>query len=243
MPQEKTEGVVLRSVDFSETSRIVTFLSPNRGRLACLVKGARRRNSPTGPLLDTLNRVELVCYWKDGRTVQQLGEVTLIDSYPGVKRDFAKATYAAFPLELAYKTARENEPSEALYAALVLGLEGLDGWPGDAKGHMCWQALRLLTAAGFAPELGHCIDCGRPVDETPGFAWRGGVTCRACPSDRRLSPAGYASLRAMAESGARCPDTAGSEEIFRVLWRYGIRQLETDFRSVRVIDQMIGRSE
>ena len=70
---------VLRGVDFSETSRIVTFLTPGRGRLACLAKGARRRRSPFQAMLDTLNRDEIVYYWKDGREVQQLGEAALLD--------------------------------------------------------------------------------------------------------------------------------------------------------------------
>ena len=54
--QEKTEAIVLRGVDFSESSRIVTFLSPERGRLTCIAKGARRKNSGVSAVLDTFNR-------------------------------------------------------------------------------------------------------------------------------------------------------------------------------------------
>ncbi|HNT88720.1 MAG TPA: DNA repair protein RecO, partial [Candidatus Hydrogenedentes bacterium] len=96
MPQERTEAVVLRGVDFSESSRIVTFLTPDRGRVACLAKGARRKNCPYAAALDTFNRVELVYYWKDGRNVQTLGEAALLDAYPGIKGDLEKSVYAAF---------------------------------------------------------------------------------------------------------------------------------------------------
>ena len=112
MSQEKTEGVVLRGVDFSESSRIVTFLTPDRGRLTCMAKGARRRNSRLGPVLDTLNRVELVYFWKEGRDVQPLAEATLLDGFPGVKGDIERSLHTAVPLEVAYKVAQANEPSQ-----------------------------------------------------------------------------------------------------------------------------------
>ena len=64
MSQERTEAIVLRGVDFSESSRIVTLLSPDRGRLVCMAKGVKRPKSQLAGLLDTFNRLEVVYYWK-----------------------------------------------------------------------------------------------------------------------------------------------------------------------------------
>lgn len=236
--QERTEAVVLRGVDFSETSRIVTFLSPDRGRLACMAKGARRKKSPFMGLLDTFNRLELVYYWKDGRAVQPLGEGSLLDGYPGLKGDLDRVTYGAFPLEVAYKAAHENEPSHALFEVLVRGLEGLDRWQGDARTHCCWQVFGLLSAAGFEPALDACIECGASVSASPSFSYSGGVACRNCPSDRKLTAVEYATLRALAEGVDACPPLKAGKTIFGVLRDFAARQLESDFRSVRVIEQM-----
>ena len=119
MPQEKTEAVVLRGVEFSETSRIVTFLTPRRGRVACIAKGARRKGSPMAAVLDTFNRVDMVYYRRQGRQVQTLAEAALLDGFPGLKGDLDRSLFAAIPLEIAFRVAHENEPSEALYAALA----------------------------------------------------------------------------------------------------------------------------
>ncbi len=240
VPQEKTEAVVLRGVDFSNTSRIVTFLSPLRGRLACIAKGVKRKGSRLAGVLDTFNRLELVYYRKEGRSIQTLGEVSLLDGFSGIKTDLEKATLASFPLELAYKTARENEPSEVLYATLVSGLADLSAWRGDVKTHVCWQAFWLLSSAGFQPLLDHCVRCGGPVDAAPGFAYDGGVTCQDCGGDRRLSEEAYVRLRSLASSAGTCPAGAGMGEVLEVLGLYGSRQLETDFRSLRVIRQVFG---
>ncbi len=243
MAQEKTEAIVLRGVDFSESSRIVTFLTPRRGRLACIAKGARRKNSPLGPVLDTFNRVDMVYYEKQSRQVQNLGEVSLIDSFPAMKQDLERASYATFPLELAYKVAHENEPSEALYETLVGGLTGLAAWPGDARTHVCWNALHLLCAAGFEPELEQCVVCEAPASGAVRFAPEGGVTCCGGAGTAALSADAHRALRAMRQSEGKCPtgvDRRYAGEVFGHLRRYAEYHLETGFRSVRVLDQMFG---
>ncbi|MEA3365547.1 MAG: DNA repair protein RecO, partial [Candidatus Hydrogenedentes bacterium] len=157
MSQERTEALVLRGVDFSETSRIVTFLTPDRGKMACMAAGARRAKSSLSGVLDTFNRLEVVYYWKDGRSVQKLGEVSILDTYPAIKANLEKSVYAAFPLEMAYKAAQENEPSEELYSVLVRGLKAMAGWSGEARTHAAWQAVHLLAVAGFEMAL---VPCG-----------------------------------------------------------------------------------
>jgi len=236
--QERTEAVVLRGVNFSETSRIVTLLTPGRGRLACLAKGARRRKSPLAAALDTFNRLEIVYYWKDGRDVQTLGETALLDGYGAIKADLEKATFAAFPLELALKVVRENEPSQALYAALVRGLDGLAPWPGSVRAYTCWFALQLLGAAGFEPMLDACAECGKAVEDAPRFSYQCGVVCPDCAHDRRLTAEQLHVLRAWTGSREACPPMEGEAGLYGVVHRYAARQIEADLRSVRVIDQM-----
>lgn len=236
--QEKAEAHVLRGVDYGETSRIVTFMTPDRGLLTCIAKGVRRRNSVLAPVLGTMNRVELVYYWKDGRAIQTLADASLLSGYPGIRSDLERGAFAAFPVEIASRVAHENEPSQAFYAALSQGLEQLDAWRGDARAHCCWQVARLLSAAGFAPELAHCVQCGRPIGDNPGFDLNGGVTCGACPADRRLPHAVHADLQAVFAASERCPPLAAVPELFRVLRAYASRQTEADYRSLRVLDEM-----
>lgn len=240
MSQEKTEAVVLRGVDFSESSRIVTFLTPDRGKLACMARGVKRPKNQLAALLDTFNRLELVYYWKDSRSVQQLGDTTLLNNYDGIKTDLDKVTYAAFPLEIAYKVSHENEPSMELYATLLQGLDGLAQWHGDIRLHVSWQVLQLLNVAGYEPSMECCVDCGRDVEKSPGFAYRGGVTCPACRTDRKLSNKDYEALMALATDRDKCPDINDGPDVFGLLRTYASNQLDTSFRSVRVIDQMFG---
>ncbi len=243
VPQEKTQAVVLHGVDFSESSRIITFLTPARGRIACIGKGVRRKNSGLAGVLDTCNRVELVYYWKEGRQVHPLAEATLLDGYPALRSNLERSCFAQWPMELVYRVAHDNEPSEALFEALTEGLDGLSRWTGSARLHACWQIMRLLDAAGFAPSMDVCVRCGEPVTESQfGFSLEGGVTCAACPRDRRLTRAGLDLLGALQDSSVSCPEQLGEEpaerEVFDTLAAFASYQLESDFKSVRVLKQV-----
>ncbi len=218
MAQERSEAIVIRGVDFSETSRIVTFLTPARGKLACMATGAKRPKSPLAGVLDTFNRLELVYYWKDGRSVQKLAEAALHHSFAGLKSDLSKSVFAAFPLEFAYKVAQENEPSHGLFAALADGLDRMETWTGAARTHTAWHLLRLLAAAGFEPDLSSAGAFEVPIDA--------------------------GALRALRELAARsdtCPVKDDLPEAFDALARYAVRHVDSEFRSLRVIGQMFGR--
>ena len=238
MSQEKSEAHVLRAVDFSETSRIVTFLTPERGQLACIAKGARRKNSPLASVLGTMNRVELVYYWKEGRSVQTLGEASLLEPFSRIKSDLERGAYAAFPLEIALKVAHENEPCRSFYEALSRGLYSLNAWDGNARDHCCWQAARLLATAGFTPELFECVQCGREIGDNSGFDFGAGAVCGTCTPDRRIDRDILGDLRSVFAMESSCPPLASAAITFRIIRGFAIRQTETDYRSLRVLDDM-----
>lgn len=227
---------MLRGVDFSETSRIMTFLTPDRGKVACMAAGARRAKSSLAGVLDTFNRLEMVYYWKDGRSVQKLAEVSILDTYPPIKADLEKSVYAAFPLEIAYRAAQENEPSEELYSVLVAGLKGMAGWPGMARTHAAWQAVHLLAVAGFEMTL-----APRGSREWVSFSFDHGVLSPSQAGDTRMNALEYDGLRALAAHREACPEIEDSPVLFRAVRAYATRHLEASFRSLRVIDQVFER--
>ena len=85
--QERTEAIVIKAIDFSESSCIVTLFSPDRGRLTCMAKGVKRPKSQLAGLLDSFNRIEVLYGWKESRSVQQLFDGSLLERYAGIKGD------------------------------------------------------------------------------------------------------------------------------------------------------------
>lgn len=233
MAVERTEAVVLKSVDFSETSRIVTFLCPERGRLVCMAAGARRPKSKLAGALDTFNIVELVYYWKDGRSVQKLAEATLLDGLHDVKRNLEKGQYASVPIEFAYRVAHENEPSHALYDSLRLGMTSLASWMGDVRTHCCWQMLHMLAAAGYEPST----EVETQGDKVP-FSYAVGLSGAHEKRDVYLSRESCGALALLSHDRTVCPDVKVSREVFKALCKFAEHHLETGLRSVRVVEEI-----
>lgn len=238
MAQERTEAIVLKAIDFSESSSIVTFFTPDRGRLTCMAKGVKRPKSQLAGLLDTFNRVELVYLWKESRSVQLMTDGTLLDRYAGIKENLDKSIYGAFLVEMMHRIAHENEPSHDLFDVYVDGMTRLNDWSGDVCIHVCWQIYRLLTVAGFSPTLRECCQCGKAMSKDAGFSYDGGVTCPACSADARMDRGTYQTLLAIGK-GRECPRLKGGEKVFQLLRYFTAHQLECDFRSARVIEQMV----
>jgi len=225
MSIEHTEGIVLRGVDFSESSRIVTFVTPLHGRVACMVKGVRRAKSAQAPVLDTMNRVDLTYYWRESRQVQQLKETSMLDGYTRIKSDLSRALNAALPLELAGHVVQENEPSEDMYATLRHGLDSLSAWPGDAGAHAAWQMVQLLAVAGFAPDPE-----GFEAETSAGFGQR----------PERLAQDDRSALTTLLAGAESCPDITVSGTLRGAILNYAAHQLDCTFRSARVLQQVFG---
>lgn len=237
MSQERCEAVVLRGIDFSESSRILTLLTPERGLVTVLAKGARRKNSASGVSLDTFNLVEVVLYWKDGRGVQNLGEVSLLNRFPGLKTNLERGAYGAFLLELVSKACPENAPARQTFATLCRSLEALEQTPGaEARALTAKAALALLEGFGFRMDAASCGRCGEPIVGAPGFGADAGLLCAACGGRPALKPETAEALRRLLSDGpgARAPD-----EVFTLVWRYAAHHLESSFKSVRVLEQLL----
>ena len=77
MPTEKAIALVLRVVEFSETSSIVTLLTREFGKVRGLAKGARRPKGPFESALDLLSLCRIVFLRKSSDALDLLTEAKL----------------------------------------------------------------------------------------------------------------------------------------------------------------------
>jgi DNA repair protein RecO (recombination protein O) len=68
----KTEAIVLKTMKYRDTSKIVTLFTKNYGKLSAVAKGARDRNLRFGSALDSLSHVQVVLYKKEGADLHLL---------------------------------------------------------------------------------------------------------------------------------------------------------------------------
>ena len=204
----KTEAIVLRSIRYGEADRILHLYSRDRGRLGAIAKGARRVKSRLGGRLEPLARVNLVL--RQGRG--DLCTVTAVDTvaaHPGLRErwpSLQRATQACDAVLRLLDAAEANEPA---YNLLCRELQLLDGTPAAAtRANALAFRLKLLLAAGFAPELSACASCGEREHLAAFSASAGGVVCPGCEAGS--FPLGAAAheflVQALARPLADAPD-------------------------------------
>src|SRR5262249_7140061 len=77
MSSEKSAAIVIRQVDFSESSRVVTMFTREFGKVAVLAKGAKRLKGPFEAALDLLAVCDVVFIRKSTSGLDILTEARL----------------------------------------------------------------------------------------------------------------------------------------------------------------------
>ena len=176
----KTEAIVLRSIRYGEADRILHLYSRDRGRIGAIAKGARRVKSRLGGRLEPLARVNLVL--RQGRG--DLATITAVDSvdpHPALRERWSSLERATQACDAVLKLLDSAEPNLPAYNLLCRELQLLDREPDAAtRAHALAFRLKLLLAAGFAPELAGCAACGEREHLSAFSASAGGVVCPGC---------------------------------------------------------------
>jgi DNA repair protein RecO (recombination protein O) len=203
------EALLLRSVDYGESDRIVHFLMRNRGRLTAIAKGARRSRRRFPGTLDVFNRLQVEGRLKPRASMAFLERARLIDPFLGLRRDPARYALASFLTEMLDRLSPEGitgAEAERLYDFAVESLTLLESVRPDPTLRVLLE-LRALDALGLRPELGRCVRCGRvPGAEVDAehsvsfFVPDGGIVCTACGLNLDgLVPMELGTLRALRE--------------------------------------------
>jgi DNA repair protein RecO (recombination protein O) len=176
----KTEGIVLRTLRYGEADRILHIYTPARGRVSAIAKGVRRARSRFGGRLEPFFRLELVLYEGRGDLLTVTSAET-VAGYPRLREHAEALDTAARACDAVSRLFDTSDPHPGVYNLLCNELALLDVDPARA-GHANQLAfrLKLLLAAGLAPQLAACASCGER-EHLSGFSGAaGGVVCPAC---------------------------------------------------------------
>ena len=211
MPADKTLAIVLRVIDFSESSCVVTLFTRDFGKLTGLAKGARRPKGPFESALDLLSVVRLMVIRKSSDALDLLTEARLEQRFRAASRDLSRLYAGYYVAELLIDLTQEDDPHPELFDAAISALRGLDDDASVPTTLVRFElaALRLL---GHHPSLDLCASCGEPVPEQPRVPFgliSGGVLCQRCRQGKRsvisLSQAARTTLLQELE-GAQSPE-------------------------------------
>ncbi|MFN7574695.1 MAG: DNA repair protein RecO [Planctomycetota bacterium] len=188
MAAEKTLAIVLRVIEFSETSCVVTLYTREFGKITGLAKGARRKKSPFESALDVLALVRLVFLRKTPPAMDLLTEAKLERRFRAGAADLGRLYAAYYVIELLLVLTEGGESQPELYDLAEETIRLLDDGGTNPSAILAAFELGLLQILGHQPMLTACVDCGRQVPEqATRFSFcsvSGGIVCTRCRSGK-----------------------------------------------------------
>jgi DNA repair protein RecO (recombination protein O) len=167
MSQVRSEGIILRSVDWKENSRIVTFLTDNAGRQSIIDRGGRSIKSKRGRL-HTFSRLEIVYFKSDKSGMGYLEEVSLLEPFLFEKEGtLGRLTFASAALEILNDLLADDEPQEEIYLLTLQYFRLVDSVPkGAIIPVFLGYFIKVMSFLGYRPNFSGCAVCGKSKEET-----------------------------------------------------------------------------
>lgn len=209
----KKRGLVLKSKDYKENSKIITVLT-NNGLVDLIVKGTTKINSGTKKF--TLAPIDIDYLYTKSNSIAMLTEGYINNNYNNIKLNNYKNLIAMAVIEKVITFSDNIDNKELLYEFVIKILDFLDKYAYDEVVLNLFE-IKLLYLIGISPVMTKCVKCGS-TDELMLSIDLGGVCCRTCASFNKIDL------------------TKEETEIFKYLYYIKIEKIDEDF--LKTIDNL-----
>ncbi len=176
----RVQAIVLKRSDWGEADRLLTLLTPDRGKLRAIAKGARKPSSRKSGHVELFTHTHLLL--AKGKHFDIITQADTLDAFLPLRENLERVGYAYYLAELVDKFLEEGTENRASFNLLLGALAALSE-PTTAPDLLArFFELRLLQYAGYRPQLFHCAQCGKPIQPTENYfsAEAGGVLDPEC---------------------------------------------------------------
>ncbi|MCU0453311.1 MAG: DNA repair protein RecO [Bacteroidetes bacterium] len=181
----KTSAIVLRTIRYGDTSKIVTLFTRDHGKVAVVAKGARSARARFGSALDAGAHLEVVYHARVSREVQTLTQADVLERHRRLSSSLAATTAMMQMVEVVNVLTQPGEPHQDLYELLAAGLRAADRRDDGLADVLIAFRWKTIGALGFEPSFVRCVRCAKEV--IPGEPTRlryhvgkGGPLCSEC---------------------------------------------------------------
>ncbi len=189
MPLFKTNAIVIRSLNYGESDKIVTFFTKDFGKVKGIAKGARRSRKRFQNALGLFSHLRLIFFDKEEMGLVRAEGCDILHSFPKIREDLKKILYGNYYLELVNEMAGEREGNPEAFELLLSSLSNLEELDLQEEQLRIFE-IRMLSLFGYRPNMRKCNLCKREWEglKEPPFVFfsleRGALLCEACSKMR-----------------------------------------------------------
>ena len=253
----QTEAIIIKKTKLGEADRILTFYTPDMGKVQGVAKGVRKPKSKLSGHLELLTHSMVLLTRGRGSLDTITGSQTIDGFYP-LKSDLDLGACALYATELVNQFGvdrQENRPLFNLLLDLMRELCSIGPASNDTGVNrsdsdilLRYFEVHLLQQVGYRPQLRECVACRQALPPAPTHYFSlsaGGVVCLACKAKLSFTYAVSSSALQVfqalqdadwSSAGRVNPDPHTRRELEMLLRNYLRFILERDIRSVAWLD-------
>ena len=185
-----SRSIIMRTKEFGETDLLVTFFTPDKGRLKGIAKGARKSRKRFANCLDVFCLVDLEYSLKREGGLYFLNSGKLLNAFPGLRSEFAILSHASYMMELTEILFPWGVADRRMFELLGQSLDSLSKEEKTEIIPILFE-VRAMALGGYGIDFDRCCICGRPYQgEGRGVFMRekGGIACLKCQQESAVSP-------------------------------------------------------
>ena len=153
----KAQGLVIKSTNFGEASKILTVLTREFGKIQMVANNVRRGKFMRGAQIFSYSNFTL---YKGQKSLYRMNDADNIEFFDPLRGDVEKLSYAVYFADIACNiTSENNADDEQLLSLLLNSLHLLCNDAVSAKKIKVVFELRGISLAGFMPNFSQCCDC------------------------------------------------------------------------------------
>lgn len=151
MKRFSTTAIILRRVDYGEADRIITFMTPENGKIAVIARGVRKQKSKLAGGIELFSESQVTIIGGKGN-LDILASARLVEHYRNIITDYDRVT-AAYEVIKIINDITEDEAGSEFYDVLKGSLEALNNLKLPTGFVVSWYKLNILRLLGSEPDL------------------------------------------------------------------------------------------
>lgn len=250
-------AVVLSSIDYGESDKIVTFYTLEFGKIKGIAKGAKRSRKRFVNNLEPFSYIRLLFFQKQGRDLMMIEQADVIRRFDSLLLEIDRIAFGSCCLELLNEMTPEGQKNQKAFELLLKSLIMLDKGA-NIRTIMVLFEMKLLSILGYHPHLDRCVVCKKetvgahdcaPLQDTKIFfsSVRSGILCPRCKCHEKslipVSPGTIKFLMLAAKTDIdkadriTMPDWA-AEECKKIMDDFLRYQLGKELKSKRFLEKL-----
>ena len=183
-----TDALVLKVTDTGESDRLLYLLTADYGVIRAFANRASKSKSNMQAASQALCYGEFNIY--SGRDTYTVNSAVVKEVFFDLRKDIRLLALGQYFCSLAYELIPEGEPAPDSLRVILNSLSFLQSGRRSPEFLKAVTELKLISLAGYAPDLSGCAVCGEsPAGEVLFSTSQGRFTCKTCSKyGRVISP-------------------------------------------------------